>query len=104
MRLKEGLSADDFAAVARRTQDLVGRAAKPAEQMEDSQIGRYLAARGLLDSRNVHHFGVVGEPVQGHERYEGRLAIPSSGRRKRLRYPVPMHTGPTIERVNAPSI
>lgn len=64
---------------ARKT--LLERAAKAyAEQMEDSQIGlEYLAARGLLDSRNVHHFGVVGEPVQGHERYEGRLAIPFIG-------------------------
>lgn len=41
------------------------------------QAGAYLAARGISKEAAVtHRLGFVAEPLVGHERYEGRLAIP----------------------------
>jgi len=40
------------------------------------EAAEYLEGRGLLEVARSSGLGVVRDPVPGHERYEGRLAIP----------------------------
>lgn len=50
-----------------------------AQGREDPRFRAYLEERGLLHGSDVLRLGVVRSPLKGHDRYAGRLAIPSIG-------------------------